>query len=78
MYSEPDTTVYESGSLTEVMEGKIRPGHFNRVAIVVKRLFDIVQPDNACIGEKDYQQLQIIKSLVKQKKIPVSIIFAQL
>jgi pantoate--beta-alanine ligase len=78
MYPEPDTTVYESGSLTEVMEGKFRPGHFNRVAIVVKRLFDIVQPDNACIVEKDYQQLQIIKSLVKQKKIPVSIIFAQL
>jgi pantoate--beta-alanine ligase len=74
MYPEPDTTVYEFGSLAEVMEGKFRPGHFNGVAVVVKRLFDIVQPDNAYFGEKDYQQLQIIKSLVKQKNIPVTII----
>lgn len=73
MYPEADTTVYDFGSLAEVMEGKFRPGHFNGVAVVVKRLFDIVQPDNAYFGEKDYQQLQIIKSLVKQKNIPVII-----
>jgi len=74
MYPEPETTVYDFGHLATVMEGKFRPGHFNGVAVVVKMLFDIVMPDNAYFGEKDYQQLQIIKSLVKQKKIPVNII----
>ncbi|MFZ4399539.1 MAG: pantoate--beta-alanine ligase [Bacteroidales bacterium] len=74
MYPEPDNTVYEFGKLATVMEAKFRPGHFNGVAVVVKRLFDIVQADNAYFGEKDYQQLQIIKSLVKQKNIPVNII----
>ncbi|MEI6695317.1 MAG: pantoate--beta-alanine ligase [Bacteroidota bacterium] len=74
MYPEPDTTVYDFGPLAEVMEGKFRPGHFNGVAVVVKRLFDIIQPVQAYFGEKDYQQLQIIKSLVKQCKLAVKII----
>ncbi|NVN95319.1 MAG: pantoate--beta-alanine ligase [Bacteroidetes bacterium] len=74
IYPEPDTTIYNFGLLDKVMEGKFRPGHFNGVAIVVKKLFDIVMPDNAYFGEKDYQQLQIIKSLVKQMNIPVNII----
>ena len=74
MYPEPDTTVYNFGPLAEVMEGKFRPGHFNGVAVVVKRLFDIIQPVQAYFGEKDYQQLQIIKSLVKQCKLAVKII----
>ncbi len=74
MYPEPDTTIYDFGQLATVMEGKFRPGHFNGVAIVVKRLFDIVQPDKAYFGEKDYQQLQIIQSLIQQKNIPVTII----
>jgi len=74
MYPEPDTTIYDFGQLATVMEGKFRPGHFNGVAIVVKRLLDIIQPGKAYFGEKDYQQLQIIKSLVQQKKIPVAII----
>ena len=74
MYPEPDTTVYDFGQLDKVMEGKFRPGHFNGVAVVVKRLFDIVMPDNAYFGEKDYQQLQIIKFMVKHKFIPVNII----
>lgn len=74
IYPEPINTVYNFEQLAEVMEGKFRPGHFNGVAVVVKRLFDIVQPDNAYFGEKDYQQLQIIKSLVKQEQIPVNII----
>ena len=74
IYPEPISTVYDFGLLATVMEGKFRPGHFNGVAVVVKRLFDIVQPDNAYFGKKDYQQLQIIKLLVQQEKIPVNII----
>jgi pantoate--beta-alanine ligase len=56
------------------MEGKFRAGHFDGVGTVVKRLFEIVKPTNAYFGEKDYQQLQIIKKLVKKEKIPVNII----
>ncbi|MCX6231757.1 MAG: pantoate--beta-alanine ligase [Bacteroidetes bacterium] len=74
MYPEPDQSVYDFGLLDKVMEGKFRPGHFNGVAIVVKKLFDIVLPDKAYFGEKDYQQLQIIKALVEHKNIPVTII----
>lgn len=74
MYPEPDTSVYDFGMLDKVMEGKFRPGHFNGVAVVVKRLFDIVKPDNAYFGEKDYQQLQIIKAMVVQKNLAVNII----
>jgi len=56
------------------MEGEHRPGHFNGVAVVVKRLFDICMPDKAYFGEKDFQQLAIIKALVEQQHMPVEII----
>ena len=56
------------------MEGKFRHGHFDGVGTVVKRLFDIIQPNNAYFGEKDFQQLQIIKKLVKKQQIPVKVI----
>lgn len=56
------------------MEGKHRPGHFDGVGTVVKKLFEIVQPDRAYFGEKDFQQLQIIKKLVEKEQIPVDII----
>lgn len=74
MYPEPATEVYNFGRLESVMEGEFRPGHFNGVAIVVKRLFDIVIPSKAYFGEKDYQQLLIIKALVKYIYSPVVII----
>jgi pantoate--beta-alanine ligase len=56
------------------MEGKFRPGHFDGVGTIVKRLFEIVQPNNAYFGEKDFQQLQIIRKLVSNYNIPVNII----
>lgn len=74
MYPVPVSEKYHFGALESVMEGACRPGHFNGVAVVVSRLFDIVQPDYACFGKKDYQQLAIIKELVHQKKYPVKIV----
>ncbi len=60
--------------LENQMEGKFRPGHFDGVGTVVKRLFEIINPTNAYFGEKDFQQLQIIKKLVQKYKIPVNVI----
>lgn len=74
MYPEPATEVYNFGRLESVMEGEYRPGHFNGVAVVVKRLFDIVIPNRAYFGEKDYQQLLIIKALVKNTNLSIEII----
>jgi pantoate--beta-alanine ligase len=56
------------------MEGRFRPGHFNGVGTIVKRLFEIVQPTNAYFGEKDFQQLQIVKKMVEKHQLPVNII----
>jgi len=74
MYPEPVTKKYDFGALERVMEGEHRPGHFNGVAVVVKKFFDIFQPDRAYFGEKDFQQLRIIQSLVRMENIPVEII----
>lgn len=65
---------FDFDGIEHQMEGKFRAGHFDGVGTVVKRLFEIVKPTNAYFGEKDYQQLQIIKKLVKKEKIPVNII----
>lgn len=56
------------------MEGKFREGHFDGVGTVVKRFFDIIRPDNAYFGEKDFQQLQIIKKMVSKHNIPVNVV----
>ena len=74
IYPEPDTRRFDFGQLASVMEGQFRPGHFNGVAQVVSRLLDIVKPDKAYFGEKDFQQLAIIRELVKQLEIGVQII----
>jgi pantoate--beta-alanine ligase len=74
IYPEPDTRQFNFGSLEQVMEGKFRPGHFNGVAQVVSRLFDIVQPDKAFFGQKDFQQLAIINEMVRKLNLSVEII----
>jgi len=65
---------YDFGLLESVMEGEHRPGHFNGVAVVVKRLFDLVNPNKAFFGLKDFQQLAVISSLVKQLNLPIEIV----
>jgi pantoate--beta-alanine ligase len=68
-----DQFTIDFGYLERTLEGKFRPGHFKGVAIVVKRLFDIVDPDNAYFGKKDYQQLLIIRQMVERLHLPVEI-----
>jgi pantoate--beta-alanine ligase len=74
IYPTEPTETYHFGSLETVMEGSSRPGHFNGVGIIVHRFFEYIKPDKAFFGEKDFQQVAIIKELVKQQKIDVTII----
>jgi pantoate--beta-alanine ligase len=65
---------FDYDGLENQMEGRFRPGHFNGVGTIVKRLFEIVKPANAYFGEKDFQQLQIVKKMVEKHQLPVHII----
>lgn len=74
MYPTPDTRHFDFPPQTTVMEGAKRPGHFNGVCQVVSRLFYIVRPDRAYFGEKDWQQIAVVKRLVKYINVPVQIV----
>lgn len=74
IYPQPDTRQFDFGLIDKVMEGATRPGHFNGVAQVVSRLFDIVRPARAYFGEKDFQQIAVIKSMVAQLALPIEIV----
>jgi pantoate--beta-alanine ligase len=74
MFPSEPSEKYHFGDLESVMEGASRPGHFNGVAIIVRKFFDYIKPDKAFFGEKDFQQIAIIKDLVKQENIDVTIV----
>ncbi|EFM00941.1 pantoate--beta-alanine ligase [Hoylesella marshii] len=74
MYPTPDTRRFDFPPVTTVMEGAYRPGHFNGVCQVVSRLFYIVKPDRAYFGEKDWQQIAVVKAMVKYLNLPVEIV----
>ncbi len=74
IYPTPDTRQFDFAPLDQVMEGPARPGHFNGVGQVVSRLFDIVKPNRAYFGEKDFQQLAIIREMVKRYNYNLKIV----
>ena len=74
MYPKKEKEVFDFGYLDVILEGKYRPGHFSGVAQVVKRFFEIVNPNKAFFGSKDYQQVMIVKALVKQMNSGIEII----
>lgn len=74
MYPEPDTRQFEYPPVSTVMEGAHRPGHFNGVCQVVSRLFYIVKPTRSYFGEKDWQQIAVVKAMVRHLGISVQIV----
>ncbi|HEX7414445.1 MAG TPA: pantoate--beta-alanine ligase, partial [Bacteroidia bacterium] len=74
IYPKTDARIFDFGILDKVLDGAYRPGHFNGVAQVVSRLFDIVKPHKAFLGLKDYQQVLIIKKMIEQLQLKVEIV----
>ena len=74
MYPEKDTRVFDFGHVGEVMEGVRRPGHFNGVGQIVSKLFDVVKPHCAYFGMKDFQQIAVIKNMVRQLRYDIEIV----
>ncbi|MTJ03183.1 MAG: pantoate--beta-alanine ligase [Sediminimonas qiaohouensis] len=76
VYPPGDETIVETTRMANTLHGAVRPGHFRGVSTVVTRLFNIVQPDLAVFGEKDFQQLQVIRRMVRDLHVPVRIVGA--
>ena len=74
IYPEPDNRIFNLGPVAEVMEGAMRPGHFNGVAQIVSKLFMMVKPDRAYFGEKDFQQIAVIRQRVKTEGFNLQIV----
>lgn len=74
IYPEPDTRVFALGPVAEVMEGKMRPGHFNGVAQIVSKLFAMTNPTRAYFGEKDFQQIAVIRKMVELEKFELELV----
>ncbi|PRY28523.1 pantothenate synthetase [Spirosoma oryzae] len=74
MYPEAPSLTLNFGALETVMEGAFRPGHFNGVGLVVAKLFNIIQPDKAFFGQKDLQQVAVIRSLIRNLSFPVELV----
>lgn len=74
VYPEPDNRQFDLGAVAEVMEGAHRPGHFNGVAQIVSKLFGFVEPDRAYFGEKDFQQIAVIRKMVQLEVFKLQIV----
>lgn len=74
VYPEPDTRQFALGAVAETMEGAMRPGHFNGVAQVVSKLFAMVEPTRAYFGEKDFQQIAVIRKMVQLEGFDIEIV----
>lgn len=74
VYPEPDNRQFDLGAVAEVMEGAHRPGHFNGVAQIVSKLFSFVEPDRAYFGEKDFQQIAVIRKMVQLEGFKLQIV----
>ena len=74
VYPEPDTRVFDLGPVADVMEGAMRPGHFNGVAQIVSKLFAMTRPTRAYFGEKDFQQIAVIRRMVELEGLELEIV----
>ena len=77
MYPEPQTYVVEPPEIQHILEGAVRPGHYRGVATVVLKLFNIVQPQFAIFGKKDYQQCRVLDNMVRQLNLPIEMVLAE-
>ena len=77
MYPEPQSYVVEPPEIQHILEGAVRPGHYRGVATVVLKLFNMVQPQVAVFGKKDYQQCRVLDNMVRQLNLPIELLLAE-